>query len=361
MEIRNAVQEAIFRDTDAMQLSREKQSKHQDLLIAELNHRVKNILALVRSIARQTKDSSDSLENYTEAFEKRILALSAAHDLIGGREFQWARLKDMIRTEVQPYLNSHQAITIDGPDIGLRGDVAPVMALVLHELTTNSAKHGALIRSDGVLNVTWQLEAGGVAIRWRESKVPATDPSSRRGFGMTLVERAIPYECNGESKVTFRPDGIEVNLWLPSDAMSTMGSSPEPARESAIKPRPSTAPLSILSQVLVVEDNMVLALELERLLTSMGCQDLQSVPDQVRGEQAIEKSEFSLAILDIHLGSGTSFELARDLVDRGVPLILASGYDSNFQVPPELRHVPRLTKPVCRDELLSSIEKLESA
>lgn len=359
MEIRSAVQEAVARDTDALQLSREKQSKHQDLLIAELNHRVKNVLALVRSISRQTKDSSESLESYTEAFERRIVALSTAHDLIGGSGLQWARLKEMIRTEVQPFLNSQQAISIDGPDIGLRGDIAPVMALVLHELTTNSVKHGALTRADGVLDVTWKYEAGGVAIQWRESNSPTTDPGNRRGFGMTLVERAVPYECNGESNVAFHSDGIEVNLWLPSDATMMLDSSP--MSEPAIEPLPLTTPQSILSRVLVVEDNMVLALELERLLTSMGCKDMQSVPSQNRGEQAIEKSDFSLAILDIHLGSETSFELAKRLLDRGVPLILASGYDASFQVPPELKHVLRLTKPVARDQLLTAIKQLESA
>ena len=100
------------------------------------------------------------------------------------------------------------------------------MALVLHEMTTNSAKHGALKRADGVLDVTWKSEAGGVAIRWRESNSPTVDPGTRRGFGMTLIERAVPYECNGESKVTFHPDGIEVNFWLPSEATLKLGSSP---------------------------------------------------------------------------------------------------------------------------------------
>ena len=357
MELRVVIQEVILRDTDAVHVTREKQSKHQDLLIAELNHRVKNVLALVRSISRQTKDSSDSLENYTESFEKRILALSTAHDLIGGSGMQWARLEELIRTEVQPFLNSRQSISIAGPDIGLRADIAPVMALVLHELTTNSAKHGALKQSDGILNITWKHEAGGVAIRWRESNSPTVDPGTRRGFGMTLVERAIPYECNGESQVTFHSDGIEVTFWLPTEATlkleSPPGSAPtaEPSREPAAQ--------SLLSRVLLVEDNMMLALELERLLGLMGCQDLTSVPNQLRGEQALEESTFSLAILDIHLGTGTSFELAINLLDRGVPLILASGYDSSFQLPPELKNVPRLTKPVGQDRLLEAIRLLE--
>ena len=357
MELRIVIQEVILRDTDAMQLGREKQLKQQDLLIAELNHRVKNVLALVRSISRQTKDSSDSLEEHTEAFERRIEALSTAHDLIGDSGLQWASLEEIVRTQILPYLNSQQAIFIGGPGIGLRGDIAPVMTLVLHELTTNSAKHGALKRASGKLDVTWKHEAGGVAIRWRESRSASSDPGTRRGFGMSLVERAVPYECNGESKVTFHPDGIEVALWLPSEATLKLGSLPKPEPETDSIPV-TTAP-SILSRVLVVEDSMVLALELECLLTKMGCQDLTSVPDRIRGEQALETSTFSMAILDINLGSETSFELAKKLVERGVPLILVSGYDSGFQVPPELEHVPRLTKPVSRDKLLQSISRIE--
>ncbi|MBB3210481.1 light-regulated signal transduction histidine kinase (bacteriophytochrome)/CheY-like chemotaxis protein [Rhodopirellula rubra] len=359
MELRGIIQEVLLRDTDAVRQDRDRQAKHQDLLIAELNHRVKNILALVRSIARQTKDSSASLENYAEAFEKRIAALATAHDLIGGSGLQWARLREMVQTELEPHRGRDHSVSVSGPAIGLRGDIAPIMALVLHELATNSVKHGALSHPAGALDVSWKHDAGGVSMVWRESNSPVRPAAKRRGFGMALVERAIPYECNGESELTFHGDGIEVQMWLPSESTLLLNDSPKSHVQKVDIESVGVRPL-ILDQVLVVEDNMVLAMELERLVTSMGCQKVQSVPDASRGEQAMAKSHLTLAILDINLRTGTSFELAKSLIRQDIPVILASGYDSSFQVPPELGHLPRMTKPINHGDLAKIIESLQN-
>ena len=119
--------------------------RQQDLMIAELNHRVKNILALIRSLSRQAKASSASLESYAQALEQRISALAAAHDLAVSNTMQGVSLRGILETELRPYLlDDSTQVLVSGPTVGLRADVAPMIALVFHEVVTNAAKYGAL-------------------------------------------------------------------------------------------------------------------------------------------------------------------------------------------------------------------------
>ena len=358
-ELKNVILDLVFQDFNATREAWQKQKKFQDLLVAELNHRVKNILALIRSISRQTKDSADSIEAYTAAFEKRIAALSTAHDLIGGSGLQWARLKDLVTAEVKPYLNSKHNISISGEPIGLRTDVAPIMALVIHELATNSAKHGALSLPDATLDIGWSAEAGGVAISWDESAVVGTKQPSRRGFGLTLVEKAIPYECGGEAKVVFEDDGIKARLWLPAETTTILDDGAE-ATFSAIEDSVSETPVEIARDeaVLVVEDNVILAMEMDKMLRKMGFVNVVTAPDQATGRLQHDARRFDFAILDINLGSETSFDLATALVKGGVPFAFASGYDKGSGMPKELTDIPRLTKPVDFTKLKQTIDTL---
>ena len=155
------------------QLSRHKElvshQRQQDLLIAELNHRVKNILALIRSLSRQAKDSSASLESYALALEQRIAALAAAHDLAVSDSMRGVSLRGILETELGPYIREDEAQAIlSGPVVGLRADVAPMIALVIHEIVSNAAKYGALSTPEGIVQARWEQSDQGLSFHWRE-------------------------------------------------------------------------------------------------------------------------------------------------------------------------------------------------
>lgn len=351
-ELRSVILDLLFQSISATKEAWEKQSRYQDLLVAELNHRVKNILGLVRTISRQTKESSSSLEAYTESFEKRISALSTAHDLVGGSGMQFARLRELFTIEVEPYVQSERNISITGDPIGLRTDVAPIMSLVIHELVTNSAKYGALSISKASLTISWESDSSGVAIHWIESGVDGIEQPTRRGFGFALIERAIPYECGGEAKVVFGDDGVSVRLWLPADAITKLEEI-STDRLSDSKTVTGDSPNVIASEqfVLVVEDNLILAMEYEGMLRDLGYGNIVSAPNEWSARAEIEAYEFSFALLDINLAGNTSFALAELLQEKGVPLAFASGYHSDFEPPSTLTNVPRINKPIERADL----------
>lgn len=352
---------AVTNDESLNDLKKSKQ--HQDLLIAELNHRVKNILALVRSIARQTKDSARSLENYAETFERRILALSNAHDLAGGSGIQWVRLRDLLQIELKAFAQTAVSIDLDGPSMAIRGDVAPLLALMFHELASNATKYGALSPIGDRLSITWTKLAGGLQLQWKETVREPLGPPKRRGFGLSLIQRAIPHECGGECELEINPEGLNVLMWLPQETIQVVSpstSSPaSPHERSHPMPRMSEANLSAI----VVEDNMVLAMEMESLLTRFGFSTISTFGKPTPCRTALQAGKLTgtqIAVLDINLGDESCLDLAQELAEASIPLIFVSGYDKSFAIPDSFSEVPRLQKPVDEFLLYQAIDSVKA-
>ena len=345
-----------------------RQREHKDMLIAELNHRVKNILALVKSIARQTQDSAESLSQYAEAFEQRINALSTAHDLIGGSGLRWADIRELLDTELRAFINSSKTITLSGPALTVSADVAPLLALVFHELVSNSVKYGALSPKGESLDVAWKEDSGGLEILWSERVSFPVEAPKRRGFGLTLIERSVPHECKGTCDINFKPEGLEVRFWLPSRAMGEVAAGTV-SKTASSKHQPKAAGTELQqsanananANIVVVEDQSVLALELESLLMSHGYNGVRIFSDADSCQASVLADESispSLAILDVNLGGTTSYDLAERLLASGVQIIFVSGYDDKFNMPESLRSAPRLRKPVDTDDLLQILSDL---
>ena len=361
IEIATLIRDRAFASLDESRQEWDRQRAHKDLLIAELNHRVKNILALVKSIAQQTRDSSQSLSQYAEAFELRINALSTAHDLIGGSGLRWADIRELLETELRAFLNSSKVVTLSGPATTVSADVAPLLALVFHELVSNSVKYGALSSKGKSLDISWKEDAGGLEILWNESVAFTLKKPERQGFGLTLIERSVPHECNGTCEIDFRPEGLKVRFWLPDRAMGEVSKSAPASRQSkSVKTDfPPASQRSV--NIVIVEDNSVLALELESTLMSNGYNGVRIFGDAVSCQAAILHDDSispELAILDINLGTTTSYDLAQELVDRGIQVVFISGHDENFNMPESLSSAPRMRKPVDTNDLLKLLSHL---
>lgn len=363
-DIRAALLEMLAASKEQLKGDAERTLRQRDLLIGELNHRVKNILALVRSITAQTIVDDPAVKNYAQTLQQRIAALATAHDMVGGSSSQWPDLHEMIHTELRPYLHGSRKVLVEGPDAKLRADVAPVIALLLHELVSNAVKHGALSKSETSLTVTWRPDSGGLMLQWKESGLSGVRTPSHKGFGLNLIERAVPFECRGSASIDFESDGLRGSFWLPSESVrmqprmsrSSRSQTAAASISSSSEPAPD---LTGLSGVLVVEDHMVIAMEMESLLREAGATDIYVVSTVADASRHAAGRNFALAILDINLAGEMSYGLAAELIDRGVPVIFVSGYaDSLAEMPDDLRSVPQLAKPVEPDVLLTEIARV---
>ena len=181
------------------------------LLIDELNHRVKNTLAILQSIAVQTFRSASKTERQT--FEGRLGALAEAHNLLSQEKWQGSDLQDVVGRVLQPYLLSNpERIRMSGPSVPLSPRLAVVLSMIVHEMATNAAKYGALSNDTGVVALDWdKIDEGGTSklrLTWRETGGPLVTAPVQRGFGSRLIERSARDQLGGEATVDFLPPGV---------------------------------------------------------------------------------------------------------------------------------------------------------
>lgn len=190
----------------------------RELLLAELNHRVKNTLAVVQGIAHQTFRGGDASAAARNAFEGRLVALAAAHNLLTQSNWEAASLQDLAADALQAASENGRRITLRGPRILLQPREALAVAMALHELYTNAVKYGALSNDTGRITLEWTRSEGSPArlkLIWREEGGPPVAPPRRRGFGSRLVERTLAQDLDGEVRLEFRPEGLVCSIDAP--------------------------------------------------------------------------------------------------------------------------------------------------
>lgn len=185
-------------------------------------HRLKNMLANIRALAAQTYHSSETLDEFYEAFEGRLQAIALTHIMLGQRADGMVNLADLILEQLVSHAPSEQdAVTMDGPDILLDQDAAQTFALVVHELMTNALTYGALASKTGRVAVRWAIEdkqgRPHLAFAWQETGVSLASAPGPPGFGRRLIEEALPYQLGGKVVLSFPPEGCEFRLTVPLD------------------------------------------------------------------------------------------------------------------------------------------------
>jgi len=193
--------------------------RHQEILIAELNHRVKNMLAIVQAIAHQTfrNGSGDA----ADTFYGRLSALAAAHSSLTRQHWEAAELGEIASAVLQPhYQRGGEQIRLSGEDVRVPPQMAVNLAMALHELATNAAKYGALSRPDGRVHLSWSVTHSEpvLHIRWRESGGPAVRQPEREGFGTRMIRRVLASELGGEVQLDFNADGLDCAIDAPLGA-----------------------------------------------------------------------------------------------------------------------------------------------
>jgi len=187
--------------------------EHQKILIAELNHRVKNMLAVVISIVNQMATRASSPDAFQTALIGRLHSMSRAFELLSRENWTEASLGELVRLELAPF--DLKRITIKGPNINLKPRQSLSLAMLVHELATNAAKYGALSAPSGRIEMEWSKSEGQLNLFWRERDGPKITKPTQRGFGLTLVERKVQYNLRGKAEIDFEPDGLAVALEIP--------------------------------------------------------------------------------------------------------------------------------------------------
>jgi two-component sensor histidine kinase len=189
---------------------RKRTQDYQSLLLAELNHRVKNILSVVQAIAGQTFRRATSVEDAYSVFTNRIVAVAQAQDILVSQSAQGATLAQIIQGALDGSGVSPDRVTLAGPDITVSSRNATTISLAIHELCTNAFKYGSLSVDDGSVSVTWGPDASGTRFlfEWREMGGPPVTPPSKKGFGSSLLERGLAAELGGQITLDYHPDGV---------------------------------------------------------------------------------------------------------------------------------------------------------
>jgi light-regulated signal transduction histidine kinase (bacteriophytochrome) len=342
--LRVSLLEVILRLSSVTDAERRRSQEHQELLIAELNHRLRNILTLIRGVISQSKDSATNLEDFTKIVGGRIHALARAHDQITADNWGPASFHRLISAETGAYLGSRaDRVVISGPDILLEPQAFTTVALVLHEMITNSAKYGALSDTLGQVDIATSIDQRGqLVVNWEEHGGPPVRPPTRRGFGSTVIERSIPHDLNGESELEFILAGVKARFVIPSAYVRTPLHEAEAVGESKI---PAVSINALPKDVLLVEDNIIIALDTEETLRRFGIESVRIAGSVAQAIKTIQESAPNFALLDVNLGNETSFEIAEVLAKRNVPFAFATGYGEHTAFPASFGDAPRLRKP----------------
>jgi two-component sensor histidine kinase/CheY-like chemotaxis protein len=341
---------------------RKRSEELQRLLLDELNHRVKNTLATIQAIARQSLRTAARPDHFVASFTGRIEALARAHDLLIQGKMTGTSVRELVHEQV--LLGAEPTrVSYTGPHLMLTPKAAVQLALVLHELATNARKYGALSVPSGRLSISWKMQLGTqreLLMEWKESGVPRVTAPASRGFGTTLIERSLNAN-GGEAAIRYGSDGIVCDIRLPlSDDDQRTATIYAAASQHQRVPRSAleTIPPRLRGKrILLVEDEPLVAMDIEAQLISAGCEVIGPAGTVASAKQLIDESAFDAALIDINLAGQPVDELAAALTKKRIPFAFATGYGPNG-VPQGFQETAILGKPFNLEQLLPVIQTL---
>ncbi len=328
---------------------RKRAEETQRLIMGELNHRVKNTLGMVQSMAAQSVRRAETSEQFVASFAGRVQALARAHNLLVEQTMQGAELEDLLIEQV--LLGSPDSrVTLSGPSVQLDSKVTVHLGLVLHELATNARKYGALSRDDGRLRIEWKVESvpkPQLFLEWRETAPVGPAASIKPGFGTSLIERTLLAD-GGEAALRYESGGISCSLRVPLGEVvlhHTKGKSASSRKRGAEY------------RIIVIEDEPLIAMDIENELIAAGFTVLGPCATVEAALAMIEQHPADAAVLDANLHGQPVNAVAAALTQRSIPFVFATGYGRD-SLPRGFGTAPILPKPFGGGALISAVEGL---
>jgi two-component sensor histidine kinase len=201
---------------------RKQAEEHIKLLMREVSHRSKNLLAVVQAIASQTIRTSETLDAFGKRFVQRLQGLAASQDLLVQENWRGVRMEDLAREQLVPFVDAGGArLTLRGAACMLRGGAAQAIGLALHELATNATKYGAWVTPLGHVSLTWDAGAdGALQLKWVERGGPRVETPMSKGFGQVVIENMVALAVDGSVEMRFNPDGLTWSLSIPASNLA---------------------------------------------------------------------------------------------------------------------------------------------
>ncbi|HEX5377446.1 MAG TPA: HWE histidine kinase domain-containing protein [Phenylobacterium sp.] len=296
-------------------------------LMSELDHRVKNVLAAVQALATQTAKRTTSLESFLTTFGGRLKSMASANELLTAARWRGAAIGHLAAAELGGIAPGQTRW--DGPELFLTPRAANALSLALHELATNALKFGALSTETGRVDVRWsRTPDGGFDLVWSESGGPMVTPPAHLGFGSTLLGQVTGRELNGHAGIEFRSSGVRARLHAGAQAIVERPETvPDAPAARVAEPVPAANGRTDLkgARVLIVEDAVLLALELETGLSDAGAKVIGPAYE-LEEAMALLDQEIDAAVLDANLNGRSVTPVAEVLASRGIPFVFATGY-----------------------------------
>ena len=338
----------------------------RNLLMGELNHRVKNTLAVVQSIASQTARTSRDVAQFVERFNGRLHALSCSHNVLTHANWTGASLQELVDAQLQIVSPDCLRVTASGPDIFLPPQAALQLTLILHELATNAAKHGALSNPWGRVTINWAHhndDASKVRLSWREIGGPPVTVPTAAGFGLTLIERT-GRSPQIKSELTFDPLGLQCDLDIDlNDVTQREADYFNPGRRlmnrRARMQTPATTEARSVPRILIIEDEPMIGMEIDEILSASGFSPLGPFVSVDAALDAIATLSFDAAVLDGNLFGLPVDQVVAALEARNIPFVFVSGF-SRENLPEFGSDVPHIMKPIRGSELTSALRRVLS-
>jgi chemotaxis family two-component system sensor kinase Cph1 len=352
-DLRLSLLHVVLRRIESVAQERKKAVERDQLLMAELDHRVKNTLANIQALVIHTSRSAESLTGFVEGLDGRLQSMAKAHSLLSQSRWEGVSIEKLLREELNPYGKSELEILLSGPDFVLTPKSALSLSLAIHELATNAAKYGSLSHPEGHVAVSWTpAGGGGVNIAWSETGGPPVETPIRRGFGSTLIERALAMETGGRAVVRYLPTGVICDIFLPSSSvLSSEEVVPLTVQTAAVAPVCAADAEQRPYRILVVEDSFLVVSALEDLFQEFGWTTVGPATRVVDALVLARTEKLDAALLDVNLNGEMSWDVALALKERGVPFLFSTGYGGNVAVPAQLAGTQVISKPFDLDEL----------
>jgi len=321
--------------------------ERQALLAEEVDHRARNVVAVIQSIMRLTR--AGNIEAYLGAVDGRIRALSNAHKLLSRSRWEGADLGKLVDEEFAPYRSDDaKRASSEGPPILLQPSTAQTLALALHELATNAAKYGAWSADSGRVSLHWAIEPRGIVLEWQESDGPAVTKPTKQGYGTRVVHAGIEHQLGGKVSFDWQPSGLHCTMVVPHNL-------------KAERARPQERPTSIVSdvaslqlkpgdEVLLVEDEPLVAMMLTDMLTELGLRVNGPHGTLSTALAAAKIAESKAAILDVNLAGDKIYPVADLLHGQKVPFVFVTGY-ARDSIDKRFSETVVLQKPIERQKL----------
>jgi len=336
-EIKNAakLRSLLFEAGISVQL---KEKEYLNLMVRELNHKIRNIAGLVLSVTHQTQIDNNNVAAYKTQVEDRVLAIMAAVNLIASNS-KTISIRNLLKNTVMPLMPSTEAILITGKTIELPPNYATLLALVFQELATNALKYGALSVKEGRVHISLISKENDFEIIWKEANGPKVSKPRKLGFGTTLLDQAIKFELGGSSNKAFHPEGFSMKISLPKVTKHFKNEDAVGSKSTSLDP--SDNPV-----ILVLEDQFLIAEELKALINSFdlgGCKTVATVSEAL---VQIKTHPYHLALLDVHLKDEDCLQVALACKAKELPFFYITGNDQVLLDSASFPEAPLLIKPV---------------